>query len=48
MELFMKKILYLLFFLSLNSFCASDAGSYELTLLSDEDLAELGILNLPT
>lgn len=47
MELFMKKILYLLFFLSLNSFCASDAGSYELTLLSDEDLAELGILNLP-
>jgi hypothetical protein len=47
MELFMKKILYFLFFLSLKSICASDAGPYELTQLTDEDLAELGILNLP-
>lgn len=47
MELFMKKILYLLFFLSLNSFCASDTGLDELQRLTDEDLPKLGILNLP-
>jgi len=47
MELFMKKILYLLFYLTLNSFYASDNGFYGLPLLTDEDLTELKILNLP-